>query len=69
MLKLKCSTFSFISENDIYWTDGQHGTVGMATIMEDNIFRRNQRFVENVVGVQGLVAVDTDAHIRTLVFY
>ena len=48
----------------MYWTDGFDGKIGVATIREEEgegpEVRRGVTFFENIDGVKGIVAVDTD---------
>jgi hypothetical protein len=53
-----------IVDNELYWTDGFNGKIGMATIEEEEggaeVRRGDVTFFENIDGVKGIVAVDTD---------
>ncbi|CAI8020827.1 Low-density lipoprotein receptor-related protein 6 [Geodia barretti] len=53
-----------IVDNELYWTDGFDGKIGVATIREEEgegpEVRRGVTFFENIDGVKGIVAVDTD---------
>ena len=60
--KLDFSLF-FVSGDGIYWSDGFGGTIGMATIDGEVVYRGNRNYIDRIPGVQGLVAVNTTAHI------
>ena len=51
-------------DNELYWTDGFNGKIGMATIEEEEggaeVRRGDVTFFDNIDGVKGIVAVDTD---------
>ena len=56
------------SDDELYWTDGLDGKIGMATIQAGPEVRRGtSTFLDNIDGVGGIVAVDSDHFIGVCV--